>query len=347
MRHILLLFSWRGWESGKHQAGFGPALPGTKRYIICRMNDAEETHRGQGQLLQMSPAPAETTGEPRVVPADERSRQLEGQKEEEQAAIPGSKPPDAGDSSQPEKPPSLVDRILPWKVNVSVVTRVLTAVIVLAVIGYGYVHAGRNGFANAENSLKNSEKQLNLTYDQYAAKDAKPALLIPGSLPEATKNRLYAQALLSLALARDYLYTVKQFYRFYYACLFMAFVTGCLAAIILVLTTRDGWKNADDHLIIVFAVVSVATVAFGVAPNVFKYEANLEANKVLYANCANIQAEIVTYALTYQAGKTQKGAEAFLHEIDQKLSDARKVPLGFDPSKLPTPIQMTKDITGR
>ena len=122
-------------------------------------------------------------------------------------------------------------------------------------------------------------------------------------------------------------------------------VAGDTPAFILVLTTRDGWKNANEQLIAIFAVVSVAAVAFGAAPSVFKYD--LETNKLSYANCANIQSETVTYAVTYQPGKTSKEPDVFLREIDLKLSGARKFGLGFDPTKLPSPIQISKGITGQ
>jgi hypothetical protein len=225
-------------------------------------------------------------------------------------------------------------------------THLVTAAIVLGLVAYGYITACRKGFKNVEQSLLNSELQLNRTYDRYTNENAVAAVLIPGTLPAELKSRLFEQARLSLALAKDYLHTIKELYKYYYACLFMAFLTGALSAIILVLTTKDGWKNANEQLIVVLAVLSVGAVYFGLAPSVFKYDANLESNKQAYVDCADIHGQILSYALSYKGGKSAKAPEVFIREIDQKLKDARKVPLGFDASKLASPSQLTKGITG-
>lgn len=132
------------------------------------------------------------------------------------------------------------------------------------------------------------------------------------------------------------------FYAAYYMSIVTFSVAAALAAVALVLVSKQGWDSANEYIATIFFTTTAASAFFGSFPAVFQQQQNISDNKELALKFLALQNEIVTYAVTGEAlsydapaadrkaplGIASTPAE-FLHYVDLKVS-RDNIAIGFD-----------------
>ena len=141
---------------------------------------------------------------------------------------------------------------------------------------------------------------------------------------------------------------LRQFYRAHYGVIIVAYAAGTIAAVCLVFIGKIGWDTLiktpkGTSLITVFMTSSAIAAFFGTLLGFFKQPENIADHKKLYIRYTNLENEILTEVAT---GSEKSGKvlvlPTYLQEIDKKMVDLNKIPIGFDLSKLrisPTAIE--------
>jgi len=172
----------------------------------------------------------------------------------------------------------------------------------------------------------------------------------PG-LNQLAVDRLREQLHSAHVEAQFHLDLVRRLYGLYFMQVSMFLLASALAAIALVFVSRDGWKQANDFLLIAFSVLGTGAVVWGTLPGVFKMADNIDNNKNAYVQCLNIGDKICTYLRTYKApvggaaGATaDKAPEVFIAEMDDESNKARDIYLLFDISQSKSFNQITESL---
>jgi len=112
------------------------------------------------------------------------------------------------------------------------------------------------------------------------------------------KARLTSQLEEVRKRARFHLQAAVFIFANYYMSTIVFCLTGAVAAIALIIVSNKGWKEANDHVINVFFVMTAATVFFGAFPELFRQEQSVDDNKLLYLRCIALEDELLTYVAT-------------------------------------------------
>ena len=152
---------------------------------------------------------------------------------------------------------------------------------------------------------------------------------------EIVQQRLQAQANTLSGRARFHKEVMLYFISNYYSGIIMAAFCGGMAAVMLVVASKNGWTNR--HALAMFLMASAFTTFFVAFPALFKQEENASRNKVLYVKYVNLLNEMRTHASCKPVCYTNTvGLTNFLAYIDGEMAKANDIAVAFDPTKIPT-----------
>ena len=131
---------------------------------------------------------------------------------------------------------------------------------------------------------------------------------------------------------------MKYFYARYFMALVLTAASAVVAAFCLFHISKDGWKSANGSIQVLFMISAGIALLLGVFPTLFRQDANIADNKLLYLQYVALGNEIRTYMATGDArlpADTAVTPIEFVWYVDKQMATLNAIPVGFDQTKIP------------
>jgi hypothetical protein len=154
------------------------------------------------------------------------------------------------------------------------------------------------------------------------------------------EDRLRSQFKTIREQMKFHLSVMEFFYERYFIGIIVFSFTAAVAAIMLVLISRQGWDaTGNEYLITIFFVTTTASIIYGSWAGVFRQEQNIADNKNLYLLYARLHNEVLSYPATLEG----VNYEVELDELEDVISAATITPA---PSPTASPPPATTETAG-
>jgi hypothetical protein len=196
-------------------------------------------------------------------------------------------------------------------------------------IGFLIAHHGLGAYISGLQESWLTVGQVSETKDsKLKVQDIIEKANIAGITP-AQKGRLIQQFTDIQSLEARYLQMTRYFGEEYFVATVMKYISGLIAVVCAFFISRDGWEKANNSLINIFFISSIALTYYTDSVGIFRHEANFQTSLDLYLKCISTKNMVLSYYSRTQ-GKQTDSIDQFIASIDTKIDELDKFKWGLN-----------------